>query len=131
MRAPNAVNVNGSFFLPALHGARSSSILNADLFTLLRLPRCPPALHYSQRSIRGSPSLHGPFTPPFHRAHILLAHIQRAQCTCVFPRSLTVLNINVGIISEAPKELRNAALQSLVRCVFFPVARRLSKSIWY
>lgn len=43
-----------------------------------------------------------------NRAHILLAHIQRASCTCVFPRSLAVLNINVGIISEAPKELRNA-----------------------
>lgn len=57
----------------------------------------------------------------------LLAHIQRASRTCVFPRSLTVLNINVGIISEAPKELRNAGPAVIGEICVFPSGKTIVK----
>lgn len=60
-------------------------------------------------------------------ADILLAGIQRASCTCVFSRSLTVLNINVGIISEAPKELRNAGPAVIGEICVFPSGKTIVK----
>lgn len=62
-----------------------------------------------------------------NRAHILLAHRRRASCTCVFPRSLTVLNINVGIISEASRELRNADPAVIGEICVFPSGKTIVK----
>lgn len=68
-----------------------------------------------------------PHLKHLHRAHLLLAHIQRALCTCLFPGSLTVLNINVGIISEAPKELWNAGPAVIGGICVFPSGKTIVK----
>lgn len=73
--------------------------------------------------------------PPFemifalHRSTFRLTQRQRTLHTCASLESLAILNINASIISVVPKELRSAGPQSSVSYVFFPMAKRLSKSI--
>lgn len=121
------LNAEGRLCLPALHGV---TCLYGDLFRLVRLARCPPALHYSQWASQGAVSPWSPHTSIrdfLNKARILLAHIQRASCTCVLPRSLTALNINVSIISEAPAELRNADPAVVREVCVFPSGRTIVK----
>lgn len=94
----------------------------------------PPFLHYSPWGDQGEALSLSP-CPPFemifalHRSTFRLTQRQRTLHTCASLESLAILNINASIISVVPKELRSAGPQSSVSYVFFPMAKRLSKSI--
>ncbi len=99
---------------------------------------CRPSRHlsalFTMRWPRGSTLSLSP-CPPFemifalHRSTFRLTQRQRTLHTCASLESLAILNINASIISVVPKELRSAGPQSSVSYVFFPMAKRLSKSI--